>query len=33
MRKLTETIIELNEKVMAGERLPKAMILYAMDLR
>jgi len=31
-QKLTEKIIEENEKVIAAERLPKAMILYAMDI-
>jgi len=32
MQKLTETVIEVNEEVIAGERLPKTMILYAMDI-
>jgi len=31
-QKLTETVIEANGKVIAAERLPKAMILYAMDM-
>jgi len=32
MQKPTETRIEVDEKVIAGEKLPKTMILYAMDI-
>ncbi|MGQ9513499.1 MAG: hypothetical protein ACUVTL_00335 [Thermoproteota archaeon] len=32
MQKLAETRIEIDEKVVAGKKLPKTMILYAMDI-
>lgn len=31
MQRLIETRIEINEKVTKGEKLPEAMILYAID--
>jgi len=32
IQKLDETRIEVDEKVIAGEKLPKTMILYIMDI-
>jgi hypothetical protein len=32
MQKLAETRIVVDEKVIAGEKLPKTMILYTMDI-